>query len=104
MATVNINAADAAYLDDHIEVADKFAQKAAEYRTLVARTEQKLTGAGGVHSVGDRVRAGIVRQNPAADGALETQLTDVALERDGGGVIVKMHTNAEAVAYRASLA
>lgn len=101
MAIIPIDLADdKAYIAEHIEVAEKLTRKAAEARSLQARLTEKQEIR---DRVGDRVRAGLVRQNPAAAAIMEAQLTDMAVERDGAGEVIRLHTNADAESYRVNL-
>ena len=100
MTTINItNQDDKDYISEHIEIGKKLARKESEAQSLLAQYNGKVLIRDGI---GDRVRAGLVRQNPAAGGALEAQLTDFAIELPGSGAM-KIHTNDDAKAYRASL-
>jgi hypothetical protein len=98
MAIVNVSQQnDREFVEDHEEVVlklRKFAIRKTKYEAQVA------TDTANVAEVGARVRRGLVRYKPALDDTLENPVTDIEIERDAQGEIVKIHTNADAVAFR----
>ena len=97
MTVININNQDDKdYILEHIEIGEKLARKNAETLSLLVQYNAKILIR---NNVGDRVKAGLVRQNPAAGSAIEAQLTDFAIELPGSGVMI-IHTNDDASVFR----
>lgn len=104
VATININNQDDKdYILEHIEVSEKLTlintqanSLLHQYENILSQYNEKIALR---DNIGDRIRAGLVRQNSAAAAALEVQITNFAIELPESGVMI-IHTNDEAKAYR----
>lgn len=108
MATINVtDVADREFIEDNEATAALMAKLSFEAQKLINKTAafeaRRDVAVTARDDFGTKVRRGLVRYKAALDGVLEAQITDLIVERDGNGDIVKLHTNAEAAAYRGSL-
>lgn len=94
MATIDITTqAQRDFLEDVLEHLQRLAALNSEAARAQAKADAKVAAR---DAWGAKVRSTIVREFPAADGALEAQLTDFSVARDEQGAITAVHTNADA--------
>jgi len=108
MATLNVSSQDIREeLEDRLEVLNDLAEAEAQRvfnanRAALFEAEE-VTWTETRDEIGTRLRRGAVRERPSLDGVLEAQLTDIAIERDESGDIIKIYTNDDAASFRESI-